>query len=213
MDEYVVDTEKLDVEEARKLLASYITEVTRRALTYIREDSNKSDGEVLLRQIRTCNEIINVLSESLRDDELHSMRLVEQGEILTSVYRKLNTVRAIQKDKPLRPVTSLTQSSLFTGSHSEPNMLEELKKEIASSDKIDWLVSFIKWSGLRCIIEELRYFTEEKGGQLRVITTSYMEATDYKAIEELSKLPMKKLIINRIIFIKSRWGKVLIRFI
>ncbi|MBS4197091.1 DUF3427 domain-containing protein [Lederbergia citri] len=196
IDEYSVDTEKLDVEEAKKLLASYITEVTRRALTYIREDTNKSDGDVLLMQIRTCNEIINVLSELLGDDELHSMRLVEQGEVLTSVYRKLNTVRSIREDKPLRPVTSLTQSSLFTGSHSEPNMLEELKKEIATSDRIDWLVSFIKWSGLRCIIEELRYFTEEKGGHLRVITTSYMEATDYKAIEELSKLPNTEIKVS-----------------
>ena len=74
-------------------------------------------------------------------------------------------------------------------------MLGELKKEIQTSDSIDMLVSFIKWSGLRCIINELETFTNQ-GGQLRVITTSYMEATDYKAIDVLSKLPHTSIKIS-----------------
>ena len=195
LDEYVIDKEKLDVEEARKLLSSYISAVTRRALSYIRDES-KEDGDTLLRQIRVCNDVIDSLSSSLNDEEFRNLHIEEQGEVLTSVYRKLNTVRAFRKEKVVRPVTSLTQTSLFTGSHYEPNMLEELRKEIATSDSIDWLVSFIKWSGLRIIMEELRYFTEERGGKLRVITTSYMEATDLKAIEELSKLPNTEIRIS-----------------
>lgn len=195
LEEYAVGTEKLDVEEAKKLLSSYISAVTRKALSFIR-DEIKEDGEVLLHQIRACNDVIDSLSQSLNDKEFQELRIEEQGEVLTSVYRKLNTIRALRDEKVIRPITSLTQTSLFTGSHYEPNMLEELRKEIHTSDSIDWLVSFIKWSGLRIIMEELRYFTKEREGKLRVITTSYMEATDFKAIEELGKLPNTEIKIS-----------------
>lgn len=190
---FAVETEKLEEAEARSLLSSYISSVTRIALSHIREGSDKDDA--LLKQIQTCNEIIDALQGKLTDYDFAKLKIEEHAEILTSIYKTMNTALSLNNKKVHRPVTPLSQSSLFTGSHAEPNMLEELKKEIATSDEIEWLVSFIKWSGLRIIIGELRSFTE-RGGQLRIITTSYMEATDFKALQELSQLPNTEIRIS-----------------
>jgi superfamily II DNA or RNA helicase/HKD family nuclease len=192
--QYTIEKESMDVEDARKMLSSYISHITRRALNYVR-DHHSNDTEALLEQVRTCNDIITTLSKKLDEEEFKALQIDEEGEVLTSIYLRMNSLSKMKNEAVIRPVTPISQSSLFTGSSFEPNMLNELKKEILSSDRIDFLVSFIKWSGLRCIIEELQKFTE-KGGKLRVITTSYMEATDYKAIIELSQLQNTEIKIS-----------------
>ncbi|EFM10650.1 type III restriction protein res subunit [Paenibacillus curdlanolyticus YK9] len=191
---YDIGTEPLDPEEARKLLSNYIAIVIRRALKVVRENSD-TDEEAVLAQVRACNDIIATLRNSMDQQDYEELQLHEQGEILTYVYAKLNSIRAVKEEKVLRPTTPLSQSSLFTGSHSEPNMLSELKHEIVTADRVEFLVSFIKWSGLRCLIEQLEQFTA-RGGQLRIITTTYMEATDYKAVMELSKLSNTEIKIS-----------------
>lgn len=192
--EFDIEIDSLDPADARKFLASYIFAVTRKALNFV-HDQESNDKDKLLKQIKTCNEIIETLSHSVDKDEFKKLEIEEAGEVLQSIYSKLNSVRSIKKEMTVRPVTSIAESSLFTGAINEPNMLSELKKEILSADEIDFIVSFIKWSGIRGIMDELSTFTEN-GGRLRVITTTYMEATDYKAIIELSKLPNTEIKVS-----------------
>lgn len=180
LEKYILEKENIDVWEARIILSNYLSDVTKKALTYIREN-NDSDKEALLSQIKAANELIKLLSNISKEDELLNYEILEEGEVLKSLYSKI-------KEKNVRPVTSLSQSSLFTGSFKEPNMLGELNKEILSSDEVCLLISFIKWSGLRCLMESLIKFTQDDNHKLRVITTTYMGATDFKAIEELGKL-------------------------
>ncbi|NLN71611.1 MAG: DUF3427 domain-containing protein [Thermoplasmatales archaeon] len=83
----------------------------------------------------------------------------------------------------------------MTGSNKELSFSEELSREIQTSDEIDFLVSFIKHSGIIKIFRELEDFTRS-GGKLRIITTTYMGVTDDYAINKLAKLPNTEIKIS-----------------
>lgn len=180
----------IDREEARLVLSRYMTEVMDRGLSYIRE---KFKEESLNRQVQVCNEIISQLERLTDCTELMEWQIGSDAQLLLSIIDRKQAVyngqpvSELRAHSIIRPETSLAVSTLFTGSAIEPSMVNELKKEIRSADRIDMLVSFIKWSGLRLIIDDLRAFAQD--GQLRVITTSYMGATDVKAVLELAQLP------------------------
>ena len=194
IDNILIDKEPIDKEEAKVVLSQYVECVIRKSLNYIR-DKEKNDDDKLLKQIKVCNKIINVLANESNEEDVKKYKIDESGELLTSLYLKINNKRALSNNKAVRPKTSIAQSSLFTGSIVEPNMLSELNKEILSCDSIDLLVSFVKWSGIRCIIDSLREAVNNDK-KLRIITTSYMGATDAKAIYELSRLPNTEIKIS-----------------
>mgnify|MGYP000638428802 FL=1 len=173
-------TAPIDRAEASKVLSKYIANIIEKGL-----DAVVDNGGDINSQVALANKIVNTIIAESGEEEFSAMSVDERAEQLLSVLDKIYTNSS--KNSLPRPETSIAQSSLFTGAIHEPQMFTELKKEILSADKIDMLVSFIKWSGLRLIIDELREFTQN-GGKLRIITTSYMGATDVKAIEELNKL-------------------------
>ena len=183
------DVEQIDNAEAPSILSKYIAEIAEKGLMQVQ-------GDDISGQISLANKIISVITEATGDDEFDGSSVEEKAQQLLAVVKKKNNIAAVTDkiDIP-RPETSLSTSSLFTGSLNEPSMMTELKKEICSADRVDMLVSFIKWSGLRLIINELNDFTM-RGGKLRIITTSYMGATDVKAVEELRMLPNTEIKIS-----------------
>ncbi|PZF86859.1 DUF3427 domain-containing protein [Micromonospora deserti] len=66
-------------------------------------------------------------------------------------------------------------------------MGHEVTHEMASADQVDLLCAFIKWHGLRLVERPIRELIE-RGGRLRVITTTYLGATDQRALDRLAEL-------------------------
>lgn len=184
-------SQKIDTAEASGILTGYISEVIKKSLDKV------SDGENVSAQVELINKIVSVLSGETGDD-IEQLAVTEDAEQLIALLSSDDPMVKLGRRKAkdiVRPETSVAQSSLFTGAVHEPQMFSELKKEIATADRIDMLVSFIRWSGLRLILDELRDFTE-RGGVLRIITTSYMGATEVRAVNELSKLSNTELRIS-----------------
>lgn len=195
------DTVPIDAAESSKILADYIAHILREVLEYI-EDSDK----VIENRTSLCNSIIKHIIDCIekgkfnfKKDEntvkrLNGLLIHQNAEILLALLDN-RKARVISSEKTVRPGTSIAENTLFTGAPHEPSMVSEIRKEIHSSDRIDFLVSFIKWSGLSLIMNELSEFTRN-GGKLRVITTSYLGATDFKAVEFLGKLPNTEIRIS-----------------
>ncbi len=182
----------IDKYEYPDVLSRYVASIIQKGL------KNLSDSrEDISVQIKLVNDIVKLIQKATNEDDFGNMIIDLEAKQLLALLSQSDPRLVIGKTASdiERPETSIAKSSLFTGARQEPQMFTELRKEIASSDRIDMLVSFIKWSGLRLIIDELGKFTSN-GGRLRVITTSYMGATDIKAVEELRKLPNTELKIS-----------------
>lgn len=178
--------------EASKVLAQYLADVVQKGL-----DNVVDNGGNISAQIALTNQIVDLIQNTTKEADFAALGVDQRAEQLLALLREADPRLAVGKTASdlSRPETSIAQSSLFTGAIHEPQMYTELKKEIVSADRIDMLVSFIKWSGIRLLMDELREFTQN-GGELRIITTSYMGATDVKAIEELRQLPNTKIKVS-----------------
>lgn len=182
-DTFQVKKTSIDKAEAAQLLSQHIGKTIKHAFTLIKGD------DTVETQIEIANKIILFLKEELKKEEFEDDLIETEGKILKAVFTKVDAhfTDLNLHLKEITPYTRLIHSELFTGGNSGTTLESELRKEILSSDRIDLLVSFIKWKGIRILERELREFTS-RGGKLRVITTTYIGATDAKAVEFLASL-------------------------
>lgn len=83
-----------------------------------------------------------------------------------------------------RPAVPLSRPALLTNATSDPKLGAELRAELQTADRVDLLCAFVKWTGLRVLESELVQL-KERGVRLRVLTTTYIGATDRKALDRL----------------------------
>jgi superfamily II DNA or RNA helicase/HKD family nuclease len=183
--QYFIGDKAITAANAADYLSHYLLQIIQQAITLLQVDDDGVEESIDL-----VNTIIKLLIEDFELKDFEDNIVDAEAKILTAVVDKTNNdypdIAAHIRD--ITPQTLLTKSALFTGGNNSISMVSELKKEIQSSNEICWVVSFIKQSGLRLILNDLREFTEA-GNKLRVITTTYMGASDFEAVKTLASLP------------------------
>ncbi|MEW9527198.1 DUF3427 domain-containing protein [Microbispora sp. NPDC049125] len=159
---HLVEVSEVDKEEVAHLLGRFVGETAARALAMLKEPQE---------QVDLVNRLLN--------------QLTEPETVADGPNRLLSIVRASPgASTPVRPLTSLSEAALLTNAREDPNLAHELAAELVSANRVDLLCAFVKWSGLR-ILERSLADLQRRGVPLRVITTTYMGATERRALDRL----------------------------
>ncbi len=155
----------LDAGDSHDYFAQYLASHIRKAF------ASFPLTERLEKQVELANRILVLLANDAPASFDPQQSKVLRAELLIAL-----SLAQIQ-----RADTPLSTSCLMTGTRQDPSLVSQLRKEIATADAVDILCSFIKWSGVRILENSFTQLTT--GNPMRVITTSYMGATDLKAVD------------------------------
>ena len=167
----------LDISEVRK-----DSDIDEQLVTVIRDAARLSIGATsdAFKKIAIARELLAHLE---RQGFLRTGEADLRDKLLRGIER---TSQELSTSRIEAPRGSLLSSGLITNAHDD-SVLSHLASEFASADRIDLLCSFIKLSGLdkfRPLIEQ----HHARGRRIRVLTTTYMRATEVKALELLIRL-------------------------
>jgi superfamily II DNA or RNA helicase/HKD family nuclease len=164
-----VSNRPLDTSESADVLTRYLAGRVRRALR-----SGAPEGHRAL---------IQELLDTLARHEVDPAELVDPLEMLEAVQPK----RLPGQDGIPAPLLPLAMSDLLVNAPDEPRFGEMLSRELRSADRVDVIVAFVRWAGIRVLwgaLEALR----EREVPVRLITTTYLGATQRRALDHLVKL-------------------------
>ena len=178
----VCKTVEIDSAESTKMLADFLAHSIMKKL-------GDKDFSV--------EEKIGMVNDVLEKTQMSDEDAIEVPRLLSAVISRQRqvTLEATATDL-VRPRSGFRVSNLFTGGQSEISLGAEIMRDIASADNICIIVSFLRMSGIRMILEDLKNFCSHPGHTLRVITTTYCGATEAKAVEHLAVLPNTEIRIS-----------------
>ena len=172
--------------------ADVLADAVARQLADVLDDIGGEGSEKLLRQL----ELVNALLVTLRQRVLVERNGAELALGVDLISPPLRLLKAVDSRRrfPTAPQIGLRIPWLFTAAKGTPSLLQEIRSELTSADRVDILVSFITVSGVRKIADILRQVTAldaqgNTGTRIRVLTTTYTGATELRAIDELARLP------------------------
>jgi HKD family nuclease len=169
------DVDELRNAEAADRIALHVANVVERAIEDVPAEDRSVEGVKLARLL------IKLIAEHVRADQLSAMQLADPATVLRSIRRQLPDGRS--QDIP-RPLIPLLDTTLLTNAPGEPRVGHQIPAEIASADRIDLVMAFIRRTGINPLMDALRRHIDE-GKPLRVLTTVFTGSTEAEAIEAL----------------------------
>ncbi len=182
-----------DLEPGRtpSFVAAHLRPLVERVLASVQGDP----AERQRRRIEILNRLLSTLAEAAR--EHCGEPPVGPGELNVREAKHLRLVRPRPvlgaSPAPVLPETPLAESALLVNASGEPSLASELGRELATADRVDLLCAFVKWSGLRVLIDALAAVVERGRARgescpVRVLTTTYIGASEVRALDELARI-------------------------
>lgn len=172
--------EPLERAEAADRIALHVSRVIHRAVNLLPEATRVEAAIALARTLLDTLEAQPVPGGVQAAAE----RPLTTAEVLAAIERRLPDGTPERIEGPKIP---LLDTTLLTNAPGEPRIGSQLYTEIASADRIDLVMAFIRRSGLAPLLEPLRHHCNA-GRPLRVLTTSYTHSTEAKALIQLEAL-------------------------
>lgn len=175
----VPDLAELRDAEASDRMSRHLAGVLAKAIDGAPEGTRSDEA------VRIAAALIHRLEELInRKVDLSGDEPVDPARVLVALLQRLPDGRP----QPIpRPLTPLLDTTVFTNAPGEPAVGHELRAEVPSADAIDVVIAFVRWSGVRPLMDALRRHCEA-GKPLRVLTTTYTNSTERRALDELERL-------------------------
>lgn len=170
-------TELVDPAELPDRIALHLSRVIERGLSGLAEGARAEAA------LRLAAEIVRKVATET-GVPLQGEEPVEPAAQLAGVLRLMPTAQTELLPAPLVP---LLDTALMTNAPGEPRIGQQIASEIPSADRIDLVMAFIRWTGISPLLPVLRQHCE-RGGALRVLTTTYTGSTELRALQQLADL-------------------------
>jgi superfamily II DNA or RNA helicase/HKD family nuclease len=167
---------ELDPAEAPLRLAQYLSPLIERALGSIGDDRPADRVALVNAVVELLRGATNSGAAAVADGIAAPARVL-QGLVLPRGFDP-------QPKQLARPTIPLSDTWLLTNARDEPAVGREIQLELETADNVDLLCAFVRFEGVRILEKQLRAVIE-RGGRLRVITTTYLQSTEQRAVDML----------------------------
>lgn len=165
--------DKLDEAEAADRLAGHLREAIEQALAALPAKDRMS------RQLALANELLVWLANRDRNTGA-DLSVCDPPQVLRLISERLLPGQF----PPALPDIPLLDHDLLTNARGDPSLGHALRTEMESADRVDAVIAFIRWTGLRLLVPAFERLRREDR-RVRLLTTTYTGATERRALDWL----------------------------